>query len=142
MQIDWVDEWVYLGVTVLSDKKFSCSVTERLQKFYKCANSIFRIDGYSNELTMLRLVETHCVPLLTYGIEIADISDPSERLKLRVAYNSLFRKIFGYRRFDSVRELQGFLGRPTWEELVERRKNGFMQKLHFFPSDSIMHCFT
>ncbi len=28
MQIDWVNEWVYLGVTVLSNKKFSCSMTE------------------------------------------------------------------------------------------------------------------
>ena len=140
--IEWVDSWVYLGVSLKSSNKFSCSVVDRLNKFYKCANAIFRIDGYSDELTMLRLVETHCVPLLTYGVEIIHISDPEEQRKLRVAYNSLFRKIFGYRYFDSVRELQGFLCRPTWEELAEKRKATFMQKLHFFPTDSIMHCFA
>ena len=140
-EIEWVDSWVYLGVKLVTGKNFGCCITDRLLKFYKCANSIFRIDGYSDELTMLRLVETHCVPILTYGIEILHVSDSRERSKLRVAYNSLFRKIFGYRRYDSVREIQGFLGRPTWEELVERRKNGFQQKLHFFPPDCIMHCF-
>ena len=119
-----------------------CCITERLQQFYKCANSIVRIDGCSDELTMLRLVETHCVPILTYGIEITHVSDQREGSKLRVAYNSLFRKIFGYRYYDSVREIQGFLGRPTWEELVERRKTGFVQNLCFFLPDCIIHCFT
>ena len=90
---------------------------------------------------MLQLVEAHCVPLLSYAIEIVHISDSRERSKLRVAYNSLFRKIFNYRYYDSVREIQGFLGRPTWEELVEKRKDGFSVKLSHFPADSLINCF-
>ena len=127
--IDWVTEWSYLGVMLKSGISFNCSVSERIKKFYRCANSIFRIDGYSDELVMLQLAESHCIPLLTYAVEIIYVSNRDERRQLRVAYNSVFRKIFGYRRSQSVSELQKFLGKPTWEELVESRKNKFLQRL-------------
>ena len=139
--VKWVDSWKYLGVTLNTGKFFNCSITDRIKKFYKCTNAIFRIDGFSDELTMLRLVEAHCVPLLTYAIEVLHVSNPRECYKMRVAYNSLFRTIFRYRYFDSVRELQGFLSKPTWEELVEKRKTSFMNKLRSFPADSIIHSF-
>ena len=31
--IDWVDEWIYLGVTLRSAKAFDCSIKERIRKF-------------------------------------------------------------------------------------------------------------
>ena len=128
-KVDWADEWRYLGVTLRSDKVFSCSVSDRIKKFYRCANAILRIDGRSNDMVMLRLIETHCTPLLTYAIEIVHVINRDERRQLRVAYNSTFRKIFGYRWSQSVTQLQSFLSRPTWEELVERRKNRFFARL-------------
>ena len=127
--IGWVDEWVYLGVSLKSAKKFDCSIKDRVKKFYRCANSILRIDGKSNDAVMLRLVETHCVPLLTYAIEVVHVSDRDERRQLRVAYNSLFRRIFKYRWSESVTALQHFLERPTWEELVEKRRNNFLNRV-------------
>ena len=78
---------------------------------------------------MLRLLEAHCLPILTYAIEIVHVADSDKRRKLRVAYNAIFRKIFNYRYSESVRELQKFLNRPTWEELVERRQDKFRTKL-------------
>ena len=74
---------------------------------------------------MLRLIETHCLPILTYGIEVIFVSDRDTRRQLRVAYNSVFRRIFNYRPWQSVTELQSFLMRPTWEELVEGRCEKF-----------------
>ena len=136
-EIEWVNEWTYLGISIKSGKTFGCSVSDQIKKFYLCANSIFRIDGYSDDLVMLRLVETHCVPLLTYAIEIVHVADRDERRQLRVAYNSLFRKIFGYRWSQSVTALQHFLSRPTWEELVEKRKLSFVQRLMQCPLDSL-----
>ena len=127
--VEWADEWVYLGVTLKSSKSFDCSVTDRIKKFYRCSNSIFRIDGRSNGMVTLRLIETHCVPILTYAIEIIEVLNRDERRQLRVAYNSIFRKIFNYRWSESVSALQGFLERPTWEQLVERRRSGFVNRL-------------
>ena len=80
-------------------------------------------------MTLLRIVESHCVPILTYAIEAIVVCDAAEKRQLRVAYNSVFHKIFGYRFSESVRELQGQLSRPTWEELVEKRVSNFLSKL-------------
>ena len=127
--VQWVDEWTYLGLTLKSGKTFECSVKERIKKFYRCANAIFRIDGHSNDMVMLRLMETHCIPILTYGIEVVHVSNRDEHRQLRVAYNSVFRKIFRYRWSVSVSALRSFLGRPTWEELLEERHSCFIQRL-------------
>ena len=78
---------------------------------------------------MLHLVETHCIPILTYGIEVLVVKNRDERRQLRVAYNSVFRKIFGYRWSESVTALQGFLGRPTWEQLTEKRLSSFHARI-------------
>ena len=78
-KVEWTDEWPYLGVTLKSAKMFACSVSNRIKKFYRCANAILRIDGRSNDMVMLRLMETHCVPMLTYAIEIVHVMNRDER---------------------------------------------------------------
>ncbi len=140
--LQWVDSWVYLGVELISGRRFGCSALERIKKFYRCANAIFRIEGRSDDLTMLRLVESHCVPILTYGMEIARFSDARESSKIRAAYNSLFRRIFGYRTFESVTELQLSLARPTWELLTESRKVSFYERLAASDAASPVHVFA
>ena len=127
--LEWVQSWKYLAVVLLSGEKFNCCIDEKLKNFYKCLNSILRIEGRSGELVMLQLLEAHCVPILTYGIEIIHVTNTDTRRKLRVAYNAIFRKIFNYRYGESVRELQAFLERPTWEKLVEDRCNRFQSNL-------------
>ena len=71
LPLEWKESWNYLGVNIVGGKKFGCSAAERIKKFYRCANAIFRIDGRSNDLIMLRLIETHCIPILTYGMEVS-----------------------------------------------------------------------
>ena len=140
--LQWVDSWSYLGVNIVSGRRFSCSATERIKKFYRCANAIFRIEGRSDDLTMLRLIESHCIPLLTYGIEITQFSDNRQRSKIRAAYNSVFRMIFGYRTWESVTELQLSLACPTWELLIEKLKASFYERLAMCNADSPVHIFA
>ena len=127
--LEWVDSWNYLGAHVVSGRRFGFSMNERIRKFYHCANAIFRIEGRSDDLTMLRLVESHCVPIVTYGMEVCHFSDYRERSKIRAAYNSLFRRILGYRYYESVTELQLCLARPTWELLIDDLTVGFYRRL-------------
>ena len=140
--IEGVDRCNYLGVCLVSSQHFKCSVSDCIKKYYKCANAIFRVEGRSDDLTMLRLVETHCVPILTYGIELVDVFERTEKSKIRAAYNSVFRKIFGYRNFESVTELQLSLARPTWEMLCESRRESFYQRLSQSRAESPVHLFT
>ena len=88
---------------------------------------------------MLQLLETHCLPILTYAIEIIDVANRDERRRLRVAYNSLYRKVFNYRLWESVTDLQHALDRPTWEELVENRKNKFQKRVLHCDITNIFH---
>ena len=139
--IDWSDSCTYLGVCLTTSLRFKCSFSDRIGKFYKAANAIFRVDGRSDDLTMLCLVETHCVPILTYGIEVAEL-DRNERSKVRAAYNSLFRRIFGYRNYESVTDLQLQLARPTWEMLCESRKINFFDRISQCIAESPVHLFS
>jgi hypothetical protein len=97
--------------------RFNSEIWITVQLFYygkgeECAaNAILRIEGRSNDLTMLQLLESHCVPILTYGIEVVHFINRDERRQLRVAYNSIIRKLFGYRWSESVTALQAFLNR-------------------------------
>ena len=127
--IEWVESWSYLGVTLKSHKNFNCDIDEKVKSFYRCANAILRIDGKSDETVMLQLIESHCIPILTYAIETIHVADRDQRRRLRVAYNSIFRRIFGYRDWESVTNLQHALRRPTWEELVVNRTAKFMNSV-------------
>ena len=74
---------------------------------------------------MIQLLESHCLPILAYAIEVIHVVDRDTRRKLRVAYNSMYRQVFGYKQSESVTELQHQLGRPTWEELIAKRSEKF-----------------
>ena len=64
----------------------------------------------------------------TQSIDVIEVANRDERTKLRVAYNSMFRKVFNYRVWESVTELQHALHRPTWEELVTKRRDKFLER--------------
>ena len=123
--IEWVKSWRYLGITVKSHTTFNCCIDEKVKSFYRSANGILRIEGRSSEPVMLQLLESHCLSILTYAIEVIHVANSDERRRLRVAYNSLFRKTFSYRNWESVTDLQHALQRPTWEELLEKRRKLF-----------------
>ena len=127
-QITFESKWKYLGVVLRSGTRFGCSIVERVKSFYKSLNSILRVEGRSHDMVMLRLIEAHCIPILCYAIEMTDVANRDERRSLRVAYNAVFRKLFGYRVFESVSNLQHALERPTWEELVMIHKSGFVAR--------------
>ena len=127
--IEWVVSWPYLGVTIKSHVTFNCCIDKKVKSFYRSANGILRIEGRSNETVMLQLLESHCLPILTYAIEAIHIVSRDERRRLRVAYNSIFRKVFNYRTWESVTDLQHALQRPTWEELVDDRRQRFSQRI-------------
>ena len=77
-------------------------------------------------MVLLRLLEAQCLPVISYAIEVLHVADTDERRSLRVAYNAIYRKVFSYRRFESVTALQHAIGRQKWEDFVEKRKSRFM----------------
>ena len=125
-------------MTLRGGPRYGCSISERIKKFYKSLNAILRVEGRSDDMVMLRLIESHCVPILTYAIEVTDVSNRDERRSLRVAYNSVFRKLFGYRYFESVSNLQHSLERLTWEELIDKLRQGFLNRAKRCPRGTLV----
>jgi hypothetical protein len=140
LTLSLVEVWPYLGVDVSSGPCFSCSIKSKLSKFYRSVNSILRVDGLCNGMALLRLIESHSLPILTYAIEIVHVRDAAERRQLRVAYNCIFRRIFHMRKFDSVSELQTLLNKPTWEQLVDKRVQSFNASLKMSENPLIYVC--
>ena len=138
VRIPWEKTWVYLGVTLRSGKVFDCCVKEKLAKFYGSLNAIIRVDGRSDDMVLLRLLEAHCLPILTYASEIVHVINVDDRRQLRVAYNAIYRKIFDYDYNESVELLQHSLGRTTWEELVVNKKENFLEKCNLWPKNSLV----
>ena len=95
-KIVWESTRVYLGITLRSAKDFNCCAKNTLRKLYCSLNSIIRIEGRSDDMVMLRLLETHCLPILTYAVETLVIANRDKKRQLRVAYNAIYRKMFGY----------------------------------------------
>ena len=139
--IPWVEKWDYLGLKLKSGPSFGCCIREKVSKFYGALNSILRIEGKSDDMVMLNLLEAHCIPILSYGIEVLHVSDSDELRKLRVAYNSVYRNMFGYTKRESVTALQHSINRPTWEELTKKRKESFLLNLSRAPLNSLVRAF-
>ena len=140
-RIPWEDKCVYLGVTLKSGTSFGCCMKDSLRKFYRSLNSIVRVEGRSDDMVMLRLLESHSLPILTYAIEIVHVSNRDDNRQSRVAYNAIYRKLFGFSYRESVTALQHALDRPTWEEMIENRKDSFIQRLNTCSSCSLVHAF-
>ena len=137
--IEWTEQWKYLGVMLKSGPVFNCSVKERVCSFYRALNSILRVEGRSGDMVLLRLLEAHCIPILTYAIAIVDVKDRDERRSLRVAYNTVYQKVFSYRHFESVTNLQHSLGRQTWEELVGECQRRFLVEARKCQDETLVH---
>ena len=91
---------------------------------------------------MLRLLEAHCLPILTYGIEAITVSNRVEYRQMRVAYNAIYIKMFGYSYQKRVTLLQHSLGQPTWEELTEKRSTNFIRRCNAFSLNPVIRHFT
>ena len=141
-EIPWEAKCKYLGVTLVSGRSFGCCIKETTSKFYKALNSILRIEGRADDMVMLRLLEAHCVPILTYACEVIIVNNQNEKRQLRVCYNAVFRKMFGYSYRESVTLLQHSLGRPTWEELIEKRESDLKRRINLCPQNSLVRAFS
>ena len=88
------------------------------------------------ENVLLQLLYSNCVPVLTYGAEVKDLS-ASDKQHLNVALNNAVRKIFGFRRWESIRYLREFYDFDSIEIIFAEARKRFHQGLHsthFAPS--------
>ena len=93
-----------------------------LRKFYASVNAIITHSKYVNEDVKLRLFESFSLPLLTYALNVIHLS-AGQLNKLNIAWNNVYRKIFGMKPWESVKEIQFLCGRLDFKHLLLLVKN-------------------
>jgi exonuclease III len=126
--IQWVDSIKYLGVTVSSGKFFKTDLSATRRKFFASVNSILSKCKYTSELVMLQLMESHCLPILLYAIECTCMANNDLRI-LNSWWNSVYRRIFNYHKWESVKELICYLGRLDLIHLTNLRQLNFIKRM-------------
>ena len=79
-------------------------------------------------MVKLQILVSHCLPTQLYGCESGFMDDDMLSL-LNCCWNSIYRKIFGYFRWESVRNVMGQLNKLNVVYLVSLRRFIFIKKL-------------
>ena len=102
--IVWVDSYSYLGIKLISGKSFSNDVQDRKRKFFGAVNNILSNGRGLSEECLIELIHKQCLPILTYGCFNWKLNNEGKR-QISVCFNRAMRKIFGYRDYESVKDI-------------------------------------
>ena len=100
--INWSSQIKYLGVYINSDKGFTVDLTECRRKFFITLNCILSKLNFACDLVKLKLIENYCLSSLMHCID-SGILDAKQLQLMNSWWNSVYRKIFGYFKWESVR---------------------------------------
>ena len=120
-------EWKYLGVHVVAGKQISFSPRQALASFYRATNCILSSIHKPNEMVLMNLLYSNCVPILTYAAEAVEFTS-TEMRDFNTALNNAIRRIFSYHRWESTRHLRQQLGYPNIFEMFHRRSDAFISR--------------
>ena len=124
--VEYVQQWKYLGVTVVAGRCIGFSSKPILASFYRSVNSILSAVRRPDELVLMNLLYFNCVPVLTYSAGAVEFSS-SEMRQCNTALNDAIRRIYSYNRWESTRYLRQQLGFSNLYEIFEGRLNLFMK---------------
>jgi len=113
-KLQWVTNVKYLDVVFKSGNTFKVDTGYIKRKFYTSCNGILALCKSVDEFVKLSLVKSYCLSLLSYCIGALDVTGQQLR-ELAVCWNDCFRRIFGFKRHESVRLLQFYCNELPFE---------------------------
>src|SRR6266516_2215571 len=128
-QLPWVNKIEYLGVTLASAKSFQIDLSNIIRKFFTSTNTILSKCSYTSDFVKLQLLEPHALHILLNATESLNL--PNHQLtEINSWWNRVYRKIFGYQKWESVRSLISFSGRVDIHHIVNFRTLKFIIKMN------------
>ena len=125
ISIEYVNKCKYLGFHLISHDHFKISVIEDLHGFFGSVNSVLSSIHKPRENVLMQLLYTNCVPKLTFGAAVKELSS-SEMNQFNVAVNTAVRRIFGFRYWQSIRQIREVYGYNSIEVMyIKARKRFF-----------------
>jgi hypothetical protein len=127
-QLMWVTKLKYLGVTLVAGSSFSVCLDSVRRSYFGAVNALNAQCKYVNEPVKLHLFESYCLPILLYGIDCINLSSRQIH-ELNVCWNNAYRKIFGYKCYESVKTVIYFMNRIDFTKLYDLRRLMFVNRL-------------
>lgn len=116
--INWSNSFKYLGVNFTAGKKLMVDIIPVKRKFFVACNCILGKAKCTDDLIKLSLMESFCLPILTYATVSMKLS-PAQVSDLNACWNSVYRRIFGFNKWESVRVFINGIGRLDFCHLRE-----------------------
>ena len=135
-KLEFVDQYKYLGVTVVAGNTIKFSSLKPLIKFKRSANTILNVRFKPSENVLMKLLYTMCVPILIYACDAIEYSS-SQMHSLTVALNDCIRCIFTYNRWESVRYLRMSFGYPSLTKIFNRRAASFRERIPMIRNETL-----
>jgi len=107
------------------------------RSFYAACNSIFANTDGLNEMALLSLQEAYSLSILMYAAPALHLS-VKQTNELNVCWNMVFRRIFRYNKWESVRAVVDGCGRLDVRHLILLRRIQFFRRI-FYTNDSVLH---
>ena len=76
----------------------------------------------------MQLLFSNCVPRLTYGAAVKDLTS-SEKQQVNVAVNNAIRRIFKFRQWQSIRQIRECYGFKPIEVMFATAQKRFLRAL-------------
>ena len=111
-----------------------------MRKFYAAANAMCSHVKFASEMSVLFLMETFCLPLLSYSRETLSYSK-QQMNQLNIWWNRAYRKVFRMNDWESVKEVQALCGRLDFMHIYAQRMLIFISNISRLNDDVMKACF-
>jgi len=120
----------YLGVFLCNSKEFKMSASQPRAAFYKALNGLLsKGRGKFDDVVMLHLIKTFCLPLLVYGSECLNYSS-SYYVAIRRSWNYMFWRLFRINGNSSViTEVCNWTHIMNIDDILRKRSSNFKLKI-------------
>ena len=138
--LTWNDSIKYLGVYFVSGKCVSIDTSATRRKFFMACNSIFKSSNGLSEVTQLFLQKSYALSILTYGIVSTNLSR-LQLLDINACWNSVYRRIFNFNRWESVKLFICGLGDLDFKHLYTLLTYKFYLNMEISSNSAVQNSF-
>jgi len=134
--LSWVESCRYLGIYIVSAKKFKCSIDSNKKMFYRSFNAIYcKIGRSASEEVIIKLITSKCLPVFLYGQDACPLTLSNKR-SMDFVMTRTFMRVFRTSSVAIVKECQLMFGFQQVSDVITNRKRKFLQR--FVATDNFL----
>ena len=126
--IHWSKQFKYLGVNFIAGAELEVDIAPVRRNFYIACNSVIARSHGVVEPVRVQLIKSFCLPLLVFCIGALYLKR-SVVHQLSVCWNDAFRRIFHFKRSESVKYLQVMFGTLDFQHFYDLHRWNFLKSI-------------